>query len=247
VAAAAPAAGAPAAGCTALDKGVDGITVDCAEQYLVSPKTTCKKPVSQVPDEIFPNCPGKPSYKAKTTATKTPLCHLTGGKAPVFKDQVASVNKGAAGYLTPTQALRNAKDVMDQRLWYTQCGNYNYWRLDCVGLVARAWNLHITQAYTTGSLTSLSKEIDCKTMVPGDILNSKPHVMMFHHWTNKDKGEMMVWQASSQQAGHIQSTTTIDKQKKSAYVCRRYNQMKVDGKIDPKQPLFSGGADPKKK
>ena len=65
------------------------------------------------------------------------------------------------GSLTPSQALRNAKPAMDSRLWYSQCRRSNYYRIDCVGLVARAWNLHINVAYTTKNLLTPSNPVNC--------------------------------------------------------------------------------------
>lgn len=67
------------------------------------------------------------------------------------------------GSLTPTQALRNGKSFIDQRVWYSQCGRANYFRIDCVGFIGRAWNLDIMTAFTTDDLRSskLSNGILC--------------------------------------------------------------------------------------
>jgi len=171
------------------------------------------------------------------------------GKAPAYGDQT-SFNTVAKGSLTPSQALRNAKPVMDRRQYYSQCKRDDYHRLDCVGLISRAWHLDIMQVWTTGDLHKGSNKIDCQELAPGDILNSAPHVMLFHHWLDKAAGKFMAWQAADYTIGHIESTEELAKLTKgNKYECFRYKCMKTAANPNPcaANAAASSGSSKKKK
>jgi len=232
-------------GCTPVDPGVEGVppSVKCLEQYTIdkgTPKCPKSGMKSSVPREIFSSGDCKKAAKDKVKVnTISPVCVASVGNPKSYKDQptLHANSKKAKGKdaappsrLNPTQALRNAFPAMVNKVWYSQCSSWESFRIDCVGLVARAWNLDPMSAFTTGDLTPLSNKIDCPTMVPGDILNSKPHVMLFHHWVTP--GETFIaWQAAATNMGHIETKPSSPIKLPSmlkAYECRRYKFMTTD-------------------
>jgi len=234
-------AGVPDTTCTPPQK-IEGIPADikCLEQYVRSKETTCPKAKQSrtVQKEYMTPVPGQPGktkcqppYKipAQISAKVGVVCHKNenAGKAPAYPDQT-EWNLKTKGSLTPSQALRNAKPVMDRRQYYSQCERDDYHRLDCVGLVARAWHLRIDQVWTTGDLKGLGNVIKCEDLQTGDILNSAPHVMLFHHWIVKPT-KMLVWQAADYTIGHIESEEDVPSLVKKGYTCLRYKFMNASG------------------
>jgi len=223
-----------------VDKTVEGMenVGDCLEKYLRSKEHTCppkywKTKGTQV-DVEGPGGPavcGKPFTK-KVAVREAGICWRkeNTGKAVEYKD-MPTKNTIKAGKLSPTQALRNAKPAVDRRHLYSQCSRDDYWRLDCVGLISRAWRLDIMQVWTTGDIKSkASYDIPCTELAPGDCLVNSPHVMLFHSWTDSTKTKFIAWQAADYSMGHIESTETLaklidPKKGKNQYFCRRYNCM----------------------
>jgi len=131
--------------------------------------------------------------------------------------------------------LRNAREVLDRRQYYSQCSEWKGFRLDCVGLIARAWNLARGTVYTTGDLRNprlnFSTPLDCTNLHAGDILVNDAHVVLFHHFTNDQHDEFVAWHASDYSIGHVEQTMHVAKMtaktqaKPKIYECRRYRWM----------------------
>lgn len=57
--------------------------------------------------------------------------------------------------------------------------------MDCSGYVSMAWKLPASE--TTLTLPAVTAPIDTSELLPGDILNSAQHVVLFAGWTDKAK------------------------------------------------------------
>jgi hypothetical protein len=64
---------------------------------------------------------------------------------------------------------------------------WNPYRSDCSGLVSWAWGLS-APGQTTWGLDSMTKAIPTSSLVPGDILITSGHVVLFAGWTNMSAG-----------------------------------------------------------
>jgi len=135
-----------------------------------------------------------------------------------------------------TQMLRNAADAINRRMVYSQCQGDKWpherdrgFRLDCVGLIARAWNLAPMAAFTTKDLERVSKSIDCKDLLPGDILKNKPHVQLFVSWVDKAATSATVWEAAGTALGHreskVEKLPNVGASADSLYSCWRYKNV----------------------
>ncbi|HEX4791186.1 MAG TPA: hypothetical protein VH372_22180 [Actinospica sp.] len=71
-----------------------------------------------------------------------------------------------------------------QTEWHTnQNGTY---RQDCSGYVSMAWNLDQYTDFWTGNLNLVSHTIPAAQLLPGDILLSNEHTILFAGWANAE-------------------------------------------------------------
>jgi hypothetical protein len=71
-----------------------------------------------------------------------------------------------------------------QTEWYTnQNGTY---RQDCSGYVSMAWDLDQNTDFWTGNLNLVSHTIPAAQLLPGDILLSDEHTILFAGWANAE-------------------------------------------------------------
>jgi hypothetical protein len=68
---------------------------------------------------------------------------------------------------------------------------WNDYRSDCSGLVSWAWGLS-APGEVTGGLDSMTRAIPTSSLVPGDILITDGHVVLFAGWTNMSGGEATI-------------------------------------------------------
>src|SRR5689334_11220185 len=83
----------------------------------------------------------------------------------------------------------------DSLLCNTTCDRYgaadnpawDAYRSDCSGLVSWAWGLS-APGEVTGGLDSMTRAIPTSSLVPGDILITSGHVVLFAGWTDMSAG-----------------------------------------------------------
>jgi hypothetical protein len=81
-----------------------------------------------------------------------------------------------------------AQDVpYSQTSWWTN--TYGTYRQDCSGYVSMAWNLNQYTDFWTGNLNLVSRTIPAATMLPGDILLSDKHTILFAGWADTQHTE----------------------------------------------------------
>lgn len=87
-----------------------------------------------------------------------------------------------AQIIVRAQAWLNEHVPYSQTSWKTdQNGTY---RQDCSGYVSMAWALNPKVDFWTGNLNTVSHVIDASSLLPGDILLSSSHTVIFAGWAD---------------------------------------------------------------
>jgi hypothetical protein len=104
------------------------------------------------------------------------------------------VPPGDASYQLPHGTITRAQIIARAELWvqarvpYSQTEwftNQNgTYRQDCSGYVSMAWDLDQNTDFWTGNLNLVSRTIDPTTLLPGDILLSSKHTILFAGWAD---------------------------------------------------------------
>ena len=148
------------------------------------------------------------------SATTTATASATGGKgaapttAPASQPSIpvytvsptgssyyyTAVPPGNAGYQLPTGTITRAQIIARAELWVAQQVPYSqtaWWtntngtyRQDCSGYVSMAWDLDQYTDFWTGNLNLVSRTIPAATLLPGDILLSSKHTILFAGWAD---------------------------------------------------------------
>lgn len=94
----------------------------------------------------------------------------------------------AHSYITRAEILSRAQRWVAEQVPYSQS---NWWsdtdgiyRQDCSGYVSMAWALDQNIDFWTGNLNTVSHVIDPGQLLPGDILLSTGHTVLFAGWSN---------------------------------------------------------------
>lgn len=149
--------------------------------------------------------------KKKTTAAATTSAAQGGGGAqpsnagissiPVFDGgggdtyfAYTDVPPGDAGSQLPHGSITRAQIIARAELWvqaqvpYSQTSWYTNqngtYRQDCSGYVSMAWDLDQNTDFWTGNLNLVSHTIDASELLPGDILLSQKHTILFASWAD---------------------------------------------------------------
>jgi hypothetical protein len=106
----------------------------------------------------------------------------------------AAVPPGNASYQLPHGTISRAQIMARAALWvqaqvpYSQTEWYTNkngtYRQDCSGYVSMAWDLDQYTDFWTGNLNLVSQTIPAAEMLPGDILLSDEHTILFAGWSN---------------------------------------------------------------
>lgn len=110
-----------------------------------------------------------------------------------------SVPPGNAGYQLPTGTITRAQIITRAELWVAQqvpysqtswwTNEYGTYRQDCSGYVSMAWDLDQYTDFWTGNLNLVSRTIPAATLLPGDILLSDKHTIVFAGWADTQHTE----------------------------------------------------------
>jgi hypothetical protein len=134
---------------------------------------------------------------------------------PVYTDSptgssyyYTAVPPGNAGYQLPTGTITRAMIITRAELWVAQqvpysqtswwTNRYGTYRQDCSGYVSMAWGLDQYTDFWTGNLNLVSHTIPAATLLPGDILLSVKHTILFAGWANPEHTEFDYFEEAHQ-------------------------------------------------
>jgi len=104
------------------------------------------------------------------------------------------------GSITRAQILQRAQRWLTERVPYSQSAWWRdaggIYRQDCSGYVSMAWALDQTVDFWTGNLNTVSHTIDPSQLLPGDILLSQEHTVLFAGWANAAHTEFDYYEES---------------------------------------------------
>ncbi|MFE9566795.1 RICIN domain-containing protein [Streptomyces sp. NPDC006487] len=153
-------------------------------------------------------------------------------RPPAGDDIVLSAASAKVGSpMTREQVIQRAQSWVDQKVPYSQKGAWpekaigREWRTDCSGFVSMAWMLPASE--TTRTLPDVAEPISTAELLPGDILNSPEHVVLFAGWIDKAKGTFTFYQESNSSRPTNKSTGSLkadllSNHPVSSYTARRY-------------------------
>jgi uncharacterized membrane protein YgcG len=142
---------------------------------------------------------------ACSSAPDAPVAH---GSASQAQERTSTTAAALSGPVTRSQVIANAEQWVTAKLLYCQSANgqpdgdtscsptcnresnpeWDPYRSDCSGFVSWAWELPAPGLVTSEFApfdTSVSTEIDCTAMEPGDAANRNPdtgHIVIFEKW-----------------------------------------------------------------
>jgi hypothetical protein len=106
---------------------------------------------------------------------------------------------GNASYQLPHGTITRAQIIARAQVWVQQQVPYSQtvwhtnkngtYRQDCSGYVSMAWDLDQYTDFWTGNLNLVSHTIPAAEMLPGDILLSDVHTILFAGWANAQHTE----------------------------------------------------------
>jgi len=125
---------------------------------------------------------------------------------PVFADTptgeyfaYTDVPPGNAAYQLPHGTITRAQIIARAKLWVQEQVPYSqteWWtnadgtyRQDCSGMVSMEWDLNQNTDFWTGNLNLVSHTIAAAELLPGDILLSDVHTILFAGWANAQHTE----------------------------------------------------------
>lgn len=159
------------------------------------------------PAALVGSCPpagtrsGKPSA-SPTDPTPTPRPSPPVSRTTPTAPGLLTDPAGLGPYPPVTRAdiLRRAIAWVDEEVsysetsWWTDAqGTY---RQDCSGFVSMAWGLDQNIDYWTGNLGTVSFEIPARGLLPGDILLSATHTVLFAGWADAAHTEFDFYEES---------------------------------------------------
>jgi hypothetical protein len=109
------------------------------------------------------------------------------------------VPPGNASYQLPHGTITRAQIIARAQVWVQQQVPYSQtvwhtnkngtYRQDCSGYVSMAWGLNQYTDFWTGNLNLVSHTVPAAEMLPGDILLSDVHTILFAGWANTQHTE----------------------------------------------------------
>lgn len=125
---------------------------------------------------------------------------------PVFVDpptgqyfMYTDVPPGNASYQLPHGTITRAQIIARAKVWVQEQVPYSqteWWtnvdgtyRQDCSGMVSMEWDLNQNTDFWTGNLNLVSHTIAAADLLPGDILLSDVHTILFAGWANTQHTE----------------------------------------------------------
>ena len=148
-----------------------------------TPTATATRSHSAAPSTSQPASPSR-SATTSTPAGSTPST----GSSGTEQTQPPVVGQEPYGPITRAQIMQRALAWVEQKVPYSQTswwvdyeGSY---RQDCSGYVSMAWGLDQAIDFWTGNLDTVSYQVPAAQLLPGDILLSTTHTVLFAGWAD---------------------------------------------------------------
>ncbi|MEU9995439.1 hypothetical protein [Streptomyces sp. NPDC050848] len=179
---------------------------------------------------------GPAPHPARTPASDT--VGVAAASSPFAVSETGTLGDHArpGGPVTREQMLRRAQWWVDEKVGYDQRGSRRdevtggSWRRDCSGFVSMAWQLPTNR--TTLTLPAVGRAIDFKELEPGDILNSREHVVLFAGWIDKGRRTFTYYQESSSRRPTNKSTGDLDAATLSGHPTKGYTAYRYKNVVD---------------
>jgi hypothetical protein len=155
-----------------------------------------KSKTATIPGKGGPSGPGQPPASTANNAASIPVfADVPTGQYFAYTD----VPPGNATYQLPHGTITRAQIIARAQVWVQQQVPYSQtewhknqngiYRQDCSGYVSMAWDLNQNTDFWTGNLNLVSHTIPAAEMLPGDILLSDVHTILFAGWANAQHTE----------------------------------------------------------
>jgi hypothetical protein len=135
---------------------------------------------------------GPTSKPPKATGTRTVPVYVVSPTGSYFV--YTDVPPGNADYQLPHGTISRAQIMARAQLWVQDQVPYSEsnwftdpngtYRQDCSGYVSMAWDLNQSTDFWTGNLNLVSHTIPAAELLPGDILLSDKHTILFAGWAD---------------------------------------------------------------
>lgn len=176
---------------------------------------------------------------------------------PVYTDSptgtsfsYTAVPPGNSGYQLPTSPITRAQIITRAELWVAQqvpysqtawwTNQYGTYRQDCSGYVSMAWALDQNTDFWTGNLNLVSHTIPARTLLPGDILLSVKHTILFAGWADPEHTEFDYFE----EAHHGTNARYVVDAPLAAFLDNGFAPFRYDGVVDSAAlPRFPLGVD----
>ncbi|WP_405021690.1 hypothetical protein OHV05_37140 (plasmid) [Kitasatospora sp. NBC_00070] len=128
-----------------------------------------------------------------------------------------------------------------QTKWWTDAlGSY---RQDCSGYVSMAWRLDQNTNFWTGNLPVVSHPITKDELLPGDILLSASHTLVFAGWTDSARNTFATYEESRPGTNaHFLTGVTYSTYERTGFTPYRYDMIQDSGGATPVLPQGSVAA-----
>jgi hypothetical protein len=155
----------------------------CAVTKAGSPKA---------PPTHSPSATASPQRSVSPSRSATPTTSLSSapavGSSGSEAGQAPVVGQEPYGPITRAQILQRALAWIEQKVPYSQTAwwvdSEGSYRQDCSGYVSMAWGLDQAIDFWTGNLDTVSHQIPGDQLLPGDILLSPTHTVLFAGWAD---------------------------------------------------------------
>ena len=205
--------GSPSASASGSASATDCATQTATTATATATATTTPSATASATKSHTATASATPKKSATTTiAGKGGPSQAAGGAAndvasiPVFAGAPSGqyfgytdVPPGNAAYQLPHGTVTRAQIIARAQLWVQQQVPYSQtewhtnqdgtYRQDCSGYVSMAWDLNQYTDFWTGNLNLVSHTVPAAELLPGDILLSDVHTILFAGWANAQHTE----------------------------------------------------------
>lgn len=161
-------------------------------------RSPSKPPTTPVPVKSVTQTPAKggPTARPPVTATSSVPVYVVAPTGTSSYFAYADVPPGDASQQLPHGTISRAEIMARAALWVREQVPYSQttwhtdrngtYRQDCSGYVSMAWDLDQYTDFWTGNLNLVSHTIPAAQLLPGDILLSDEHTILFAGWANPE-------------------------------------------------------------
>ena len=175
---------------TTTPTGAGSATASTTATNSATETPTPSKSVTKIPGK------GSPTAKPPTGGRSSVPVYVVAPTGSYSYFTYTDVPPGDASYQLPHGTISRAQIMARAALWVQQEVPYSQtewhtnqngtYRQDCSGYVSMAWDLDQNTDFWTGNLNLVSQTIPAAQLLPGDILLSDEHTILFAGWANPE-------------------------------------------------------------